>query len=157
MVDGTTRVRFSSRAVPTLRSNGLKPTRKGVNSEVGGEMNSVLHPPTVPRWVTVISSALSLLGLVGLVLTCVLAFETPNMALFSLSGALTFAVPLALLWHFAATRALTTAEKRVWIRELTGPAVWSAISEYITSPDLRASARTRADEAAARRTVRNHT
>ena len=119
-------------------------------------MNSVLNPPTVPRGVTAISEALSLLGLAGLVLTCVLAFETPNTALFALSAPLTFAVPLAVLWHLATTRALTTAEKRMWIQELTGTAAWSAMSDYVTSPDLRASARTRAEDAAARRAVRNH-
>jgi hypothetical protein len=119
-------------------------------------MNSdVPRPPTVPRWVTAISMALSLLGLTALVLTCFLSFETPNTALFATSGALTFAAPLAVLWHFAATRTLTTAEKRMWIRELTTAEASSAISEYMTSPDLSASARRRAEEAAARRAVKN--
>jgi hypothetical protein len=118
-------------------------------------MNSALpHPPTVPRSVTAISGMLSLLGLAGLVLTFVLGFEAPNTALLATSGALTFAAPLAVLWHVAATRALTTAEKRIWIRELTGADAWSAISEYMTSPDLRASARRRAEDAAARRVLR---
>ena len=108
-------------------------------------MNSALpHPPIVPRWVTAISVALSLLGLVGLLLTCILGFETPNTALLDTSVALAFAAPLAVLWRFAVTRTLTTAEKRMWIRELTGADAWSAISEYMTSPDLRASARRRA-------------
>jgi hypothetical protein len=122
-------------------------------------MNSALpHPPTVPRWVSGISGALSVLGLAGLVLTLVLGFETPNTALLATSGALTFAAPLAVLWHLAATRTLTTAEKRMWIRELTGAEAWSAISEYMTSPDLRASSRRRAEEAAARRrAVKNQT
>jgi hypothetical protein len=111
-------------------------------------MNSALpHPATVPRWVTAISGALSLLGLAGLVLTFVLGFETPNTALLAMSGALAFAAPLAVLCHFAATRTLTTTEKRMWIRELTGAGAWSAISEYMTSADLRASARRRAEEA----------
>ena len=121
-------------------------------------MNSALpHPPTVPRWVTVISATLSLLGLFGLVLTVVLGFETPNTALFVTSGALAFASPLAVLWHFAVTRTLTTAEKRMWIQELIGPEALSAMSEYMTSPDLRASARKRAEDAAARRAVKNQT
>jgi hypothetical protein len=121
-------------------------------------MNSALpRPPTVPRWVTAISGALILLGLAGLVLTCVLGFETPNSALLATAEVLTFAAPLAVLWHFAATRTLTTAEKRVWIRELTGAEAWSAISEYMTSPDLGASARRRAENAAARRAVRDQT
>jgi len=119
-------------------------------------MNSALpHPPTVPRSVTAISAGLSLLGLAGLVLTFVLGFETPNTALLATSGALIFAAPLAVLWHFAATRALTTTEKRMWIRELTGADAWSAISEYMTSPDLGASARRRAEDTAAWRAVKD--
>jgi hypothetical protein len=115
------------------------------------------RPPAVPRWVTAIFGALSLLGLVGVVLTCVLGFETPNSALLATSGALTLAAPLAVLWHFAATRTLTTAEKRMWIGELTGAEAWSAISEYMTSQDIRASARRRGEDAAVRRAVRNQT
>jgi hypothetical protein len=119
-------------------------------------MNSALrHPPTVPRWVTAISGALSLLGLAGLALTLVLGFETPNTALFATSAALTFAAPLAALWHLAATRTLTTAEKRMWISEFTGAEAPSAMSEYMKSPDLRANARRRAGDAAARRAVNN--
>src|SRR6202035_450960 len=115
------------------------------------------RPPTVPRWVTATSATLSLLGLAGLVLTGVLGFETPNPALLATSGALTFAAPLAMLCHFAATRALTTAEKRMWIRELRGAETWSAISEYMASPDLSATARRRAENAVARRAVKNQT
>jgi hypothetical protein len=120
-------------------------------------MTALPHAPTVPRWVTGISGSLSLLGLVGLVLTCVLGFETPNTALLATSGALILAAALVVLWHFAATRTLTTAEKRMWIRELTGAEAWSAISEYMTSPDLRASVRRRTEDTAARRAVKNHT
>jgi hypothetical protein len=68
-------------------------------------MNAALpRPPSVPRWVTAMSGALSLLGLAGLALTGVLGFETPNPALLGTSGALTFAAPLAVFWHFVATR-----------------------------------------------------
>jgi len=119
-------------------------------------MNSVLARPTVPRWVVAISVALSLCGVTGLVLTCGLGFETPNTALFAMSSVLTLAVPLAMLWHLAATRALTSSEKRIWLRELTGTEAWSAMSEYMSSPDLSASAQTRAENAAARLAVRNH-
>ena len=121
-------------------------------------MNSALaHAPTLPRWVTAIFGPLNLLGFVGLVLTLVLGFETPNTVLFATSAALTFAAPLAVLGHFIATRTLTAAEKRMWIQELTTAEAWSAISEYMTSPDLRASARRRAENAAARRAVKNQT
>jgi hypothetical protein len=37
----------------------------------------------------------------------------------------------------------------MWIRELRGAEAWSAISEYMTSPDLRATARRRAEDAVA--------
>lgn len=121
-------------------------------------MNSASpHPPTVPGWVTALSGTLSLLGLAGLVLTVVLGFETPNRGLLAVSGAFMFATPLAVLWHVAATRTLTSAQKRMWVRELTGTGVWSAMSEYLTSPDLRASGRRRAEDAAARRAVTHHT
>jgi hypothetical protein len=70
------------------------------------------------RWVTAIAGALSLLGLAGLALTLVLGFETPNTVLLATSGTLTFGVPLAVLGHFIATRTLTIAEKRMWIRDL---------------------------------------
>src|SRR5580704_17048989 len=74
-------------------------------------MNSALpRPPTVPRWVAAISGPLSLLGLADLVLTGVLGFETPNPVLLATSGALVFAAPLAVLWHFAAKPALTSKE-----------------------------------------------
>ena len=119
-------------------------------------MNSALpHPPTVPRWVIGISGVLSLLGFVGLVLIFVFGFETPNTALLVTSGALMFATPLTVLWHVAATRTLTTAEKRLWMRELTGAEAWSAMSEDMTSPDLRESARRRAEDAAARRALKS--
>ena len=119
-------------------------------------MNTAL-PPTVPGWVTALSGTLSLLGLAGLVLTVVLGFETPNTRLLVVSGALMFATPLAVLWHFAATRTLTTAEKRMWVRDFTGAEAWSAMSEYLTSPDLRASGRRRAEDAASRRARTRHT
>jgi hypothetical protein len=114
-------------------------------------MNSAFpRPPTVPPWVTAISGALSLLGLAGLALTIFVGFETPNSALFATFGALTLAAPLSALWHFATTRTLTPAEKRAWMREFTGAAAGSAISEYMTSPDLRESARKRVEDAAKR-------
>ena len=59
-------------------------------------------------------------GLVGLMLTLAFGFETPNTTLLIVSTPLTFAAPIAVLWHLVATRTLTTAEKRIWVRELTG-------------------------------------
>lgn len=43
---------------------------------------------------------------------------------------------MAVLWHFAATRTLTTPEKRTWIRGMTGGEAWLAFSEFMASPDL---------------------
>jgi hypothetical protein len=106
---------------------------------------AVPRQPTVPRWVAGIFWALSLLGLAGLVLTCLLGFETPNTALLATSVTLMLTALLVVLWHLAETRTLTTEEKRLWIRELTGAASFAALSEYLTSPDLSVSARRRAD------------
>ena len=110
--------------------------------------------PALPRWLLAVSGALTLLGLVGLVLTIVIGFETPNTVLLLVSGPPVFAAPLAALWHLFATRTLTAAEKRIWARELTGADVFSAMSEYMRSPDLSASARRRFADAAARREAR---
>ena len=110
-------------------------------------MNSALsHPPSVPRWVGAISGAVSVLGLAGLGLTLVLGFETPNTALFATFVALSLAAPLCVMWHVAATRALTTAEKRMWLREFTSARASAALSEYMTSRNLSASVRRRAEE-----------
>ena len=111
--------------------------------------------PTVPRWISALFVALSLLGLVAILLTVILGFETPNTALLAVSAALIFAAPLAVVWHFAVTRTLTPAEKRIWINALTGADVFSALSEYMRSTDLRASAQRRAADAAARRAARS--
>ena len=113
--------------------------------------------PAVPRWVTAASGALSLRGMAVLILALTLGFETPSTPLLLVSAMLTFAAPLAALWHFVATRALTPDEKRIWLRELTGPDVFSAISEYMGSSDLRASAQRRAADAALRRAQKNQT
>ena len=106
---------------------------------------AVPRQPAVPRWVAGAFLTLSLLGLAGLVLTCLLGFEAPNTALLATSGALVLTALLVVLWHLAETRTLTTEEKRLWIRELTGAAAFAALSEYLTSPDLSVSARRRAD------------
>ena len=113
-------------------------------------MNSgLLRPPTVPQWVAAISWTMSLLGLAGLVLTCILGFETPNTALLVTSVALMFGAPLAVLWHLAETDALTTAEKRLWVRELTSAGALTAISNHASPTAERAPEE--AEDAAARR------
>jgi hypothetical protein len=111
--------------------------------------------PTVPRWVSAVFGALSLLGLVAILLMVILGFETPNTVLLVVSASLIFAAPLATLWHFATTRVLTPAEKRIWIGELTGSEMFSALSEYMRSTDLRASTKKLSVNAAARRAAKN--
>jgi hypothetical protein len=59
----------------------------------------------------------------------------------------------AAMGHLVVTRTLDAADKRVWIRELTGAQAFSAIAEYMRSPDLRASAA----DAAVRRSARSQT
>lgn len=82
-------------------------------------MNAALAcPATVPRWLTVASAVMIVLGFFGLVLTVFLGFETPYTALLVMSASVTVAAPLAVLCHLIATRSLTTAEKRIWMREL---------------------------------------
>ena len=107
----------------------------------------------IPRWLTSVSAATSLLGLAGVLVMLLVGFETPNTILLVVSGSLTFAAPAAAIWHLFATRTLNDAEKRVWMRELTGAEAFSAIAEYMRSPDLRRSAA----DAVARRSARNQT
>ena len=90
-------------------------------------------------------------------LTLLLGFETPNTALLLISVALTSATPLTLRWHVTATHTLATDEKRLWMRELSGAEVWSAMSEYMITLNLRESGRRRADNAAHRRAVKHRT
>ena len=106
---------------------------------------------TLPRRLSAIAGALTVLGLAGLFLTLALGFETPNTALLIVSGPFTLAAPLAALWHLFATRRLTTAEKRIWAKALIGADAFSAFSEYMKSPDLAASAQEIVAAAATRR------
>jgi hypothetical protein len=88
------------------------------------------------------------LGFVTLVLMTFLAFEKPNEPLLILSSALVLAAPAGLLGHLSLTRELTRPEKRMWIRELTGPRAAAALSDYITATDRRATILRRVEEAA---------
>ena len=99
-------------------------------------------------------AVLSLFGVVGLALTGLFAFEKPNSMLLLVSSALVLATPVAMLVHLSATRELTREEKRIWIRELTGPRAPWAFSDYVISDDRPATARRLAEEALARRRTR---
>ena len=85
-------------------------------------------------------SLLTLCGFVGLLLTLLLSFEEPNSTLLLLSSVLVLATPGAVLVHLAATRDLSPAEKRIWIRELTSRRAGSALSAYLVSSDRSADA-----------------
>jgi hypothetical protein len=84
----------------------------------------------------------------GLVLMATLAFEEPNHALLLVSSLLVFAAPIAAALHLVVTRELSRQEKRIWIRQLTGRRAPWAFSDYLTSPDRRATARRLAEETA---------
>jgi hypothetical protein len=113
--------------------------------------------PAVPSRLVAVSGALSLLGFVGLLLTLILGFETPNTTLMVVSAPLMFAAPLAALWHFVTTSTLTASEKGIWTRALISGEAFSALAEYLRSADLRASTQRLVADAVARRTARDQT
>ena len=106
---------------------------------------------TVPRGVLSILAVLALVGIAGFVLMAMLGFEEPNTPMLLLSSAMTLAAPIAALAHLSVTRGLTNVEKRIWLKEFGSAHVWSALSEYLSSPNLNESARRRAQDALARR------
>jgi hypothetical protein len=108
---------------------------------------SAVQMPQIVRWI-VAGSSVS--GLVGLVLTFWFGFEDPNAALFSTSGVMVFAAPIAAMLHLTTTRGLTESQKRIWRSEFTSAEIWSALSEYLSSDDLGSSATRRAAEGDAR-------
>ena len=93
---------------------------------------------------------LSLVGMSGVLLTFWFGFEEPNVWLAALSAAMLMAAPLAVVLHLACTRTLSPAERRVWWHDLASGEVWSALSEYLSSANLSASAQRRAIAAAGR-------
>jgi hypothetical protein len=115
-------------------------------------MNShALVQPTVPRGVRGTLEVLTVAGIAGLVVTTMLGFEEPQTPMLLVSGAMTLAAPITVLVHMSVTRGLTHDEKRIWLKELGSAEVWSALSEYLSSPNLSGSARRRAQDALARR------
>jgi len=115
-------------------------------------MNShALVQPTVPRGIRLILGVLTVAGIAGFVLTTMLGFEEPQTPMLLLSGAMTLAAPITAVVHLSVTRGLTHDEKRIWLKELRSPEVWSALSEYLSSTNLSGSARRRAQDALARR------
>ena len=93
---------------------------------------------------------LSLVGMCGVLLTFWFGFEEPNVWLAALSATMVMAAPLAVLLHLTFTRTLSPGDRRVWWNELASGEVWSALSEYLSSANLSASAQRRAMAAAGR-------
>jgi hypothetical protein len=112
-------------------------------------MTTRLHAQ-IPRTLRVALIVVSLLGLVAAMLTFWLGFEEPN-SLLLWASVLTLATPIGVLVHLSMTRALTDESKRVWWKAFASAQMWSALSEYLSSPDLAASADRIAVEAQARR------
>jgi hypothetical protein len=108
----------------------------------------------IPRGVRRGLTALSVVGLAGLLLTFWFGFEEPNSSLLWPSVAMLLAGPMAALVHLTSTRTLTAERKRVWWKEFGSAEIWSAFSEYLSSPDLGASADRRATQAERRRGLR---
>lgn len=118
-------------------------------------MNSTVMHGQMPARAKPWLYGLSVLGVVGLVLTALLGFEEPpNAFLLGVSAAMAFAAPMAVLAHLATTRTLTFERKRVWMREFASAEVWAAMAEYLSSANLSKSADRRASEAHARRVSR---
>ena len=115
-------------------------------------MNShTLVQPSVPRGFMGILAALTVVGIVGFVVTAMLGFEEPNTSMLLVSGATTLVAPITALVHLSVTRGLTHDEKRIWLKEFGSAEVWSALSEYLSSTNLSESAKRRAQNALARR------
>jgi hypothetical protein len=83
---------------------------------------------------------LTLVGLAGLVVTTLLGFESPNRALLYLSSVLVLAPVLFTFAHLALTRVLTSRQRRIWFRHLTGRRAMWAFGDYLNCADPGATA-----------------
>ena len=77
------------------------------------------------------STAVTVLGMVGVALAVLIGFEEAPRDLFLLSALCVFAAPAVLLSHLWLTKTITPAEKRAWLRALTGRRALHAASAYI--------------------------
>jgi hypothetical protein len=96
-------------------------------------------------WMAPSLAGFALLGLTGL-----FGFEEANVWLLMLAAALTLAAPAAVFVHLSLTGELTRDEKRMWIREFTSSASASALADYLTATDRRATTARRAHARARR-------
>ena len=85
-------------------------------------------------WLAPSLAGLSLFGVIS-----VLGFEEPNGWLLIVAASLALAAPAAVGVHLYRTRLLSTEEKRFWVREFTGLAAASALADYLTATDHRAT------------------
>ena len=115
-------------------------------------MNSQISvQPTFAGGVRRSVAVLSMIGMVGLVVTTMLGFEEPNALMFWGSAAMALAAPIWIVVHLSVTRALTHDEKQIWLKEFGSAQVWSALSEYLSSTNLSESAKRRVRDARGRR------
>lgn len=77
------------------------------------------------------AAAVTMLGMIGVVIALVLGFEEPPNGLLMVSALCVFAAPAVLLSHLWLTKTITPAEKRAWLRALTGRRALHAASAYI--------------------------
>lgn len=77
------------------------------------------------------AAAVTILGMIGVVIALVLGFEEPPEGLLLLSALCVFAAPAVLLTHLWLTKTIPPAEKRAWLRALTGRRALHAASAYI--------------------------
>jgi hypothetical protein len=75
-------------------------------------------------------------GLLGIFFVVLVGFEEPDHTLLLVSSILLVAAPIAVLVHLWRTTQLTSVEKRLWLRELTGRNAARAFSAYLSRSTL---------------------
>lgn len=78
-------------------------------------------------------------AMTGLFLTAIFGFETADDTLLFVSSGLLLAAFAAVFAHLWLTGALTPAQKRAWLRRLTGGKAPWAWGEYLACGDLSAA------------------
>jgi hypothetical protein len=112
--------------------------------------DAFVPPTTMSRGVVGFLAVLTLMGIVGFLVTMVLGFEEPHGPMLLVAGAMTLAAPITVLVHLRVTHGLTREEKRIWLKEFRSAEVWSALSEYLSSANLSDGAKRRGQAALAR-------
>jgi hypothetical protein len=76
-------------------------------------------------------------GFVALAITVIFGFEEANGMMLLIASLLLFAAPAAVLVQLTFTHDLTSEEKRLWLRALTGRRALQAWSVYLGCSDRR--------------------